>query len=59
MKMWKRLLLVVVLLALHYLLIFLPLAELFIVYIILANPRWFRKFLDNLDKPEGECHETA
>lgn len=57
--MWKRLLLVVVLLALHYLLIFLPLAELFIVYIILANPRWFRKFLDNLDKPEGECHETA
>jgi hypothetical protein len=59
MKMWKRLLLVAVLLALHYLLIFLPLAELFIVYIILANPRWFRKFLDNLDKPAGEYHGTA
>jgi hypothetical protein len=59
MKMWKRLILVAVLLALHYLLIFLPLAELFIVYIILANPRWFRKFLDNLDKPEGEHLETA
>jgi len=59
MKMWKRLILVAVLLALHYLLIFLPLAELFIVYIILANPRWFRKFLDNLDKSEGEYHGTA
>jgi hypothetical protein len=59
MKMWKRLLLVGVLLALHYILMFLPLAELFIVYIILVNPRWFRKFLDNLDKPEVEYHETA
>ncbi len=59
MKMWKRVLLVVGLLALHYALVFLPIAEMFIVYIILVNPRWFRKFLDNLDKPEGEYHETT
>lgn len=59
MKIWKRILLCVGLLALHYVLIFLPLAEMFIVYIILFNPRWFRRFLDNLNQPTGEGLNTA
>jgi len=52
MKIWMRIVLVLVLFALHYLLVFLPVAELFIVYIILFNPRWFRNFLDRMANPE-------
>lgn len=59
MKMWKRILLCTGLLVLHYVLIFLPLAEMFIVYIILFNPRWFRRFLKNMDQPAGENLNTA
>jgi len=59
MKLWKRILLVVGLLVLHYVLIFLPLAEMFIVYIVLFNPRWFRNFLDNLDTLAAENPEAA
>jgi hypothetical protein len=59
MQIWKRIVLVVVLLVLHYVLIFLPIAEMFIVYIILFNPRWFRKFLDNMSKRPGEDIETG
>jgi hypothetical protein len=58
MKIWMRILLVVGLLVIHYIFFFLPLAELFIVYIILFNPRWFRKFLDNMNKCSGEDIET-
>ncbi|MGD8227480.1 MAG: hypothetical protein PVH82_20280 [Desulfobacteraceae bacterium] len=29
---------------------FLPLTALFLIYILLYNPPWFRGFLDNLDK---------
>jgi hypothetical protein len=27
------------------------LTEVFIIYILLVNPAWFRNFLNNLDKP--------
>lgn len=40
-----RLLLCVVLLLIHYLVIFLPVSESFLIYIILVNPKWFRDFL--------------
>ncbi len=36
---------------LSHLVIFFPMAELFLVYIILFNPPWFREFLDGLSKP--------
>ena len=52
MKIWMRFVLVAVLFGIHYLLIFLPVAELFIIYIILFNPRWFRNFLDRMANPE-------
>ncbi len=59
MKIWKRVLLVVGLLVIHYLFFFLPLAELFIIYIILFNPRWFRKFLHNMSKTAGQDNGTV
>jgi len=31
---------------------FLPLASLFLAYVILANPPWFRDFLATLDEPD-------
>jgi hypothetical protein len=40
---------------LHFVGFFLPLTEFFLIYILLFNPRWFRNFLNNLDKkPEAE-----
>ncbi|GEM_PF-402534 len=32
---------------------FLPLTALFLIYILLANPPWFREFLERLDKGGG------
>jgi hypothetical protein len=31
---------------------FLPLAALFIAYVIVVNPPWVRKFIERLDAPE-------
>ena len=31
---------------------FLPLTAIFLIYIILENPPWFRDFLQQLDRPE-------
>jgi hypothetical protein len=42
----RRLLVCLALLLIHYCLIFLPVSELFLIYILLANPRWFRDFLN-------------
>lgn len=41
-----RVLLCASLLAIHYFLLFVPVSELFLIYILLFNPRWFRTFLD-------------
>ena len=37
-------------LAVDLLVFFLPLTALFLIYIIMYNPPWFREFLDRLDK---------
>jgi len=47
-----RLLLCVALLLTHYLLVFFPVNEAFLIYILLLNPRWFRDFL-NRTAPEA------
>lgn len=46
MNLTLRLLLSVLLLIVHYLLFPVPLAEGFLVYIILFNPPWFRRYLE-------------
>lgn len=50
MNIYIRLIICLGIIALHYIGLFLPLTELFLIYILLFNPRWFREFLNNLDK---------
>jgi len=50
MRLLYRILICVGILLSHLLIVF-PVAELFLVYIILFNPPWFRDFLDRLSKP--------
>lgn len=45
MHLTTRILFCSLLLIIHYVLVFLPASELFIIYIFLFNPRWFRVFL--------------
>jgi len=53
--MTKRLLLAAGILLVDILVFFLPLTALFLIYILLYNPPWFREFLDNLDRPPKEA----
>jgi len=50
MSMTKRILLSAGILAIDLIVFFLPLTALFLIYILLFNPPWFREFLENLDK---------
>jgi len=40
----RRLLLCIAILAIHYIVVFLPISELFLLYIILFKPKWFEGF---------------
>ncbi len=51
MDMSKRILLCLGILLIDLSIFFLPLTALFLIYILLSNPPWFREFLNNLDKP--------
>ncbi|ADE14999.1 hypothetical protein Nhal_1886 [Nitrosococcus halophilus Nc 4] len=50
MNIYVRLIICLGIIVLQYVALFLPLTELFLIYILLFNPRWFREFLNNLDK---------
>jgi len=43
-KVLRRLLLFIVLLVIHYLFIFLPILEFFLLYLIIIKPKWFQDF---------------
>jgi len=49
MSMTKRVLLAAGILLIDLLIFFVPLTALFLIYIVLYNPPWFREFLVNLD----------
>lgn len=51
MTLNQRLALCAVILAVDLLVFFFPLTAVFLVYVILANPPWVRRFLDRLDDP--------
>jgi hypothetical protein len=51
MNMTKRILLSIIILAVDLAIFYLPLTALFLMYILIANPSWFRDFLNNLDQP--------
>ncbi len=48
MSLLYRILICLGLIAVHYAGLFLPLTELFLIYILLVNPKWFRDFLNNM-----------
>jgi hypothetical protein len=54
MSMKNRILLSLAILLVDLGVFFLPLTALFLIYILLYNPPWFREFLDNLDKSPEE-----
>ena len=43
-KFLKRLLLFAVLLVVHYVFMFLPILEFFLLYLIMFKPKWFQDF---------------
>ena len=49
MSFGQRIILSVGILLIDLIVFFLPLTDLFLVYIILANPDWFREFLQKLN----------
>ena len=53
MTMNKRILICVGILSVDLAVFFLPLTALFLVYILIVNPPWFRDFLNRLDEPNG------
>lgn len=50
MNMGKRILLSLGILLVDLAVFFLPLTAVFLVYILIVNPPWFRDFLNNLDR---------
>ncbi len=46
-KFVLRLAFVITLLALHYIVFFIPLADIFLIYVVFFNPKWFRDFMEN------------
>lgn len=59
MSMVTRILLSLAILAVDLVVFFLPLTALFLIYILLANPPWFREFLEGLDRGEVMGDNTA
>ena len=51
LTMVQRTLLAALVLLVDLAVIILPLTAVFLAYIILFNPLWFREFLDQLDRP--------
>ena len=54
MAMWKRVLLSAGVLIIDLGVVILPLTALFLIYIFIWNPPWFRDFLNRLDQDHGK-----
>ena len=54
MKMTHRVLLALGVLALDLVVFFLPLTALFLAYVFIYNPPWFRELINSLDAEQGE-----
>ncbi|MFZ0614675.1 MAG: hypothetical protein WAM73_20685 [Desulfobacterales bacterium] len=50
MRLTTRILLAAAILLLDLVVFFLPLTAVFLAYVIIFNPPWFREFLDRLDR---------
>lgn len=49
----QRFLLALAIIAVDAVLFVVPFAALFLAYVIVVNPKWFRDFLNGLDAPEA------
>ena len=54
MSMFNRVLLALGVIALDLVVFFVPLTALFLAYILVYNPPWFREFLNTLDSGQGK-----
>jgi len=52
-----RLLLALAILVVDAVAFVIPLGALFLAYVILSNPPWFRDFLDRLDAPREDSND--
>lgn len=59
MSMNQRILMAMGILVLDSVVFFLPLAAVFMAYILIANPPWFRKFLEGLDRRNAPSRSKA
>ncbi len=50
----KKILLSMVIMGIDLAVFFLPLTAIFLIYILMVNPPWFRDFLNTLDSPESQ-----
>ncbi len=57
MTFFNRILLVVGIVAIDLVFFVVPLTAIFLAYILLVNPLWFRNFLEQLDPPNPPTHE--
>ena len=48
----QKILICAIILLLDLAVFFLPLTAIFLVYVILQNPTWFRDFLEQLNRPD-------
>jgi hypothetical protein len=53
MTMTKRILICTGILLVDLVVFYLPLTALFLIYILIVNPPWFRDVLNRIDKPNG------
>jgi hypothetical protein len=53
LSMVQRTILAALVLLVDLVIFFFPLTAVFLAYIILFNPMWFREFLDRIDQPNG------
>ena len=54
MKMTNRVLLALGVIAADLVVFFLPLSALFLAYVFIYNPPWFRELINSLDEEEGK-----
>jgi hypothetical protein len=50
----KKILLSMAIMGVDLAVFFLPLTAIFLIYILMVNPPWFRDFLNTLDSPESQ-----
>jgi len=58
MKMTKRIILATGILVVDLFVFYLPLTALFLIYILIFNPPWFRDFLNNINNSDNSAIST-